>query len=171
MIRWLQEVLWLGDSYRDDPEHARLMRGSWQKAAEELGLRHIVGADTFGDQIEGVINGYRVDVTYRTNFDAQKPETIVRVRNGDTDPSLPILGREALLRRYEENAGTRNELIAEETAWLLGQWDGIGIHGNEHELCYQQLYWMYDPADITFVCLAMVKVMRYLDPNMTKLQG
>ena len=73
------------DTCRDDPEHARSMRAAWANAAQELGLRHVVGADTFGDRIEGIVDGYQVEITYVTNFDAQKPETIIRVRFGDVN--------------------------------------------------------------------------------------
>jgi hypothetical protein len=173
MIGWLRDELrwWCSDfRYRDDPEHAQTMRVSWAKAAEQLGLRHVIGANTFEDRIEGFVEGYQVEVTYVSNFDVQKPETIIRVRSGDAPTNLPTSNAEALLRTYDENAGTRASLMPEERAWIRGHRYGIGISGNHNEVCYHQLWQMYDAADIFFVCMAIVKTIRYLDPNLTKLQ-
>jgi hypothetical protein len=173
MIRWLraEAEFWFGDAYRDNPDHVRSMRASWAKAAQELGLRHIIGTDTFADRIEGSIDRCQVEITYVTNFDVQKPSTIIRIRYGGGEPNLPILNAKSLLQLYEQNVGSRSALIAEEKAWLLGHRFGIGISGNEREMCYYQLWSMYEPADIVFVCTAMVKTMRNLDPNVTKVQG
>jgi hypothetical protein len=169
---WIRSFFmrWFDLPYRDDPAHARKMRAAWEKAAMELGLDHSMGNDTFGDRIDGAIDGRRIEVTYEANYAVQKPETIIRVCLDDIQNSSQTLDSKSLLEIYDENAGPHGKLIDEERAWLLGHRLGNGIRGNSKELSYHQLWSMYDSADIVFVCIAMLKVMPYLDPNRCKVQ-
>lgn len=145
------------------------LRDAWSRAAVELGVTHILGADAFEDRIESILNGLELLVTYESDFDVQRPKTVIRVRRPNTTNS-ERLDAKNLLSVYDKNVGPRGPLIPEERAWLLGHRMGNGIQGHESEITYHQYWDLYRSDDLAFVCVAMTKLLACLDPDRTSIQ-
>lgn len=152
------------------PEHVKKIRDSFDRAARELGLRHTAAGQAHCDMIDGILDGYQVLIIHTADYDVQRPLIAITVSVIDGQAQLPVLESESLLDLYDQNAGQRGPLNAEERAWLLGQRFGNGVSGNASHLVYGQ-YWEMESSDIAFVCRAMVKLLPYLNANRTSIQG
>ena len=113
-----------------------------------------MNASPFRDALVGVVNGQHVLVRYLSNYDVQKPETVIHVLSPDCG-NLPDLDRDALA---DKCAAADPEFDSEAAEWFRGRRLGVGTVLSNGSLRYRQFYEM-DSAQLICLVTAMARAL------------